>query len=283
MTNKRILISTALLTTSVLGVVNFGLSADATAVCNNYDRDKGKLTGEVDLKRGFVRVTNTSDNCAYNVSVASFEIYDKKTFHPQKLYDMKTKRVGKNDTVGFDIRVPSCSYQLDAFVGELGSREGVPFVNGGESRRRNLDLKVCKQDEAKPTPTVTPKPTDTPKVTPTPTDKPKVTPTPTDKPNVTPTPTEKPKVTPIPTDTPNVTPTEAPQKETEKEVEKETNKEVLSETEIVTEKTVIKEVLDTNVYPVASVQKTPDTGAGAALLGLIPTALSGLILRRKIK
>ncbi|MBI4084857.1 MAG: hypothetical protein HY431_03030, partial [Candidatus Levybacteria bacterium] len=64
--NKRLLVSSILLTGAVIGGINFGLSADADT-CNNYDRDKGKLTAEVDLKDGRAKIKNTSDKCAYNV------------------------------------------------------------------------------------------------------------------------------------------------------------------------------------------------------------------------
>lgn len=281
MTSKRLLVSTVLLTGSVFGMVNFSSGANAANVCNNYDRDKGKLTGEVELNKGFVKVTNTSNNCSYEVTVASFKIFNKQTFHPQEEFDSKTKIVRPNDSVGFDVRVPDCSYQLDAYVGDNGKREGIPFVNGGDSRRRNLDKHVCQDDkEPKPTPTATPTAT-------------KVPPTKTPTPTRTPTPTVS--VTPIVTVTPTPgntggntnnntnTNTNDNTVNVNPVIENKVTNTVNSTNSTHTTERIIETKGGTTVYLAPEVKKTPDTGAGSlSLLSLLPTGLAGFLLRKKI-
>lgn len=281
--DKRLLVSSILLTGSVIGGVNFGMSANADT-CNNYDRNKGKLTAEVDLKNGKSKITNTSDNCSYQVGVASFKIFNKQTGHPQELYDVKYGIVKKNDSITLNIKVPNCAYQFDTFVGKVGDREGIDHVNDG---RRNLNKDVCKED--KPTPTKTPTPTSTPTVTPTMT----VTPTPTVTatptiavtPTVTatPTPTNQPSVTPTPTtNTGGNTNNNNNNNDNSNENNNEVNVNVNNTNESKTE--IVREVLDTTVYPAKTVTSTPDTGAGLlSFATLIPSGLAGFLLKKKIK
>lgn len=273
--NKRLLVSSILLIGSVIGGINFGMSANADT-CNNYDRNKGKLTAEVDLKNGKSKITNTSDNCSYQVGVASFKIFNKQTGHPQELYDVKYGIVKKNDSITLNIKVPNCAYQFDTFVGKVGDREGIDHVNDG---RRNLNKDVCKED--KPTPTKTPTPTVTPTVTATPTPTVTVTPTITVTPTVTvtPTPTNQPSVTPTPTtNTGGNTNNNNNNNENINEVKVNVNN--TNETKTVH----VKEVLDTTVYPVKTVTSTPDTGADLlSYITLLPSGLAGFLLKKKIK
>lgn len=284
--NKRLFVSSILLTGSVLGAVNFSFSVDAADICNNYDRSKGKVWAEVDLKDGRSKIHNESDKCAYNVGVASFKMFDKNG-NKQELYDVKYGVVKKNDTLTLNIKVPNCAYQFDTFVtknqGDMSNREGIDHVNDG---RRNTNKDVCRED--KPTPTVVPPtptptfvptatptrvPTATPTVTPTPSHVPTSTPTPTRTPTPTITPTVNPSWTPTPTPTvnpswtPTPTPTTPPSGPTA---------------------TPTPQVLGTTkggqpVYETKPTQQTPNTGPEAiALFSLIPSGLAGFILRRKI-
>lgn len=271
--NKRLLVSSLLLTGAVIGGVNFGMSANADT-CNNYDRNKGKLTAEVNLKNGKSKIINTSDNCSYQVGVASFKIFNKQTGHPQELYDVKYGVVKKNDTLTLNIQVPNCAYQFDTFVGKIGDRQGIDHVNDG---RRVMDKPECKENKPTPKPTKTPTPTPTSNPTPTPTVT--VTPTITVTPTVTVTPTDQPTVTPTPaTNTGGNTNNNNNNNENINEVNVNVNNTSESKTEIV------REVLDTTVYPADTITETPDTGAGLlSFATLIPSGLAGLLLRKKIK
>lgn len=228
--NKRLLISSILLVSAVLGIANFTTTATAQDICQNYDRSKGRVYAEVDLKDGKAKITNESKNCAYNVGVASFKIMSKNHPDQQELYDVKYGVVGKNSKLTLNIKVPHCAFQFDTFVpqtaGQLQPREGIDHVNDG---RRVMDRPAC-DEQPTPTPTAIPtatptrvptatptrvptaSPTRVPSKTPTPTHRPTHTPTPTRHPSKTPTPTYRPTHTPTPTATPNpsYTPTLTP-------------------------------------------------------------------------
>lgn len=267
--NKRLLISSLLLTGTVFGAVRFGTSVNAANTCNNYDRDKSKLYAEVDLKDGKSKITNKSDKCAYEVGVASFKIFNKKTGHPQELYDVKYGVVKKNSSLTLNIKVPNCAYQFDTFVGKVGDRDGIDHMNDG---RRNLNKPECKEDKPTPKPTKTPTPTKT--VTPTPTTT--VTPTPTD---ATPTATPTMTVTPTPSNAGGTTIINNNTNNNNNENNVEVNPHIENN---VTVEDDDEDVLDTTVYNAPSVSKTPDTGAGLlSLISLVPSGLAGFILRRK--
>lgn len=286
--NKRLFVSSLLLTGAVIGAVNFTWTAEARNVCSNYDRKKETLTAEVDLNGGKSRIKNTSDRCAYKVGVASYKIFNKKTGHPQELYDVKYDIVGKNDSITLNIKVPHCAFQFDTFVGELGDKDGIDHVNDG---RRNLNREVCRNENPTPTrvPTNIPTPTSTPTVTPTtvptatPTNAPTATPTPIHNPTSTPTPTQGPTATPTPTVNPSWTPTPTP-----------TSNPMYTPTPTPTNPpsgptaTPTPQILGTTkggqpVYETKPTKQTPSTGAETvALFSLIPSGLAGFFLRRKI-
>ena len=126
----------------------------------------------------------------------------------QTIYSAQTTTLSAGKTVYIEIPVPDCSWQVDAFEGNIYPSFTPPnrFYSGSN---RYLDgyfhiIPVCKPVIPSPTPTSTPVPSATPTLTPTP--------NPTDTPTPTATPVPSPSVTPsiTPTDSPTPTPTICP-------------------------------------------------------------------------
>lgn len=264
-TNKRLLLTSILLLGSTFGLIQTTTTAEAVETCQNYDRSKGRLWAEVDLKEGKTKIHNESDKCAYNVGVASFKMMDKNG-NEQELYDVKYGVIKKNDTLTLNIQVPNCAYQFDTFVTktaeQLSPREGIDHVNDG---RRNTNKPVCKENKPEPTATPTGIPTAIPTRTPTM----PATPTPTSVPTAIP--TAQPTISPVQSQTQTQHQEQTVNIQNEKVVEYKTTEQVITTTKG-----------GQTVYQPQAVTKTPDTGAEMlAYLAMIPSTIGGVILRKK--
>lgn len=260
MTFKQV--SFALLSTAVVAGTMFGNTMLSKAEADTYcSYSKGNLSATLDWQNGTGTVTNNTTTCTYKVGIASYKGYlpyktdpnDLNWIYTQTYYAGTTAYVKPGQTITIHVAIPGCAYQVDIFQGDivtnfqpgnLYSQEG-RYITGWYADK----LPYCTIPTPTPTKVVTPTPTKA--VTPTPT----CTPTPT----VTPTPTATPTVTVTPTPTQAATPTPTP-----------------------TTITVVQEVHVVQELP--KVTTTPSTGPESlSLLGLIPSAISGLILRRKMK
>ncbi len=249
--NKRLFISSALLTGCIIGAVNFSFAVNASG--ESCERDfQQNLNTNITLHNGAAIVHNVSDNCTYNVGLASYKLFDPKTSVEKQLFDHVETKLAPKQKVQLMVDLPDCCYKINAYSG------GFDRVMKSET---STDKSYCEPDQ--PTATPTTKPSETP----TPTTKPSKTPTPTVQPSKTPTPTEKPSHTPTPTSKPSETPTPTPHHTDEPTP---------------TPKVVEKTKGGKPVYEVKPTETTPATGVGAiALFSLIPSAAAGYILRRK--
>ena len=62
--------------------------------------------------------TNRSSTCSYRIGLASYSKFDSNINH-QELYDYRLAVIPPNSTLTLTVNNPTCSYQADAFYGDL--------------------------------------------------------------------------------------------------------------------------------------------------------------------
>lgn len=106
--------------------ITFSIDCDDTSedVCEpSPNSDLSMLN--FDPQTGSVTIKNNSDDCAYDVGIASYKGFelnsngDQAKLNSQELFDDKTTRLQAGEKKTLDIDVPSCAYQIDAFYGDL--------------------------------------------------------------------------------------------------------------------------------------------------------------------
>jgi hypothetical protein len=158
--------------------------------------------------------TNHSSTCSYPIGLATYQRFDNNIDH-QVLYDYELAVIPPNSSLTLTVNNPPCSFQADAFYGNLI----VSFAGGVRYGSRLLDDTINHSNYCTPvcvTPAATP--TTPPQATSTPTTPPQGTSTPTAPPQGTSTPTTPPQGTstatpppPTSTRTPQATSTRTPQ------------------------------------------------------------------------
>ena len=150
--SKRLLLSTLLLLGCVIGILNFSYLAEAANNKNSNKKERKeekrderkeekkeerkddkkcglkndeKLKATLDLNGGSVTFRNNEDHCSFKVGLASYKVYipknnkNKDWLNTQTLYDFKSATIGPNQTITLNANTPYCSYQLDAYRGDV--------------------------------------------------------------------------------------------------------------------------------------------------------------------
>ena len=261
--NKRLVISSVLLTLTVVTIFTLNKSAEAVEVCDNTGQNT--VSAQTDPKNGESQITNSSDSCAYKVGVASF----RQTADSKELYDVKYGVVKKNETLAINIEVPENKYQYETFVGDLYNRQNIT-TKDSDTPRSDIPTPT----DSPLASTITQAPTSVPTVTVHPTA------TPTDEPAATATPTLTAENTPIPTPVVQIV-------NNNNNTNNNTNEQrIIIEDNGRGSSGDVLSVTDRGrpVYaPPQKISSTPNTGPEMlSLLALIPTGIAGLLLRRKI-
>jgi len=307
--NKRLLISSFLLIITAVTLISLNHNVEAVEICDISSEHT--ITAETNPNDGTAQITNASDRCAYKVGVASFKEAEAPADDSKKLYDVKYGVVKKNDTLALNIEVPDCNSRYEAFVGDIDKHTDINS-EAGKPCNDEANTQIT-EDDPSTIPTITTTPTVTNAPTLTPTTVPSVTSTQVTPtiltPTVTSTPT--PPATPITENTSDPTPQpEADQSLAETPTpaiqiinnNNNTNNNHNEQRIIIEENGRTRELVVENgraswgevlsvttkgqpVYRAPQhIATTPGTGPEAIpLLMLVPTGLTGYIIRKKLQ
>jgi hypothetical protein len=108
-------------------------TAAAAPKTSNCDDPDSYLSGAVDPSGTFGTVRNFSEDCTFDIGIASYKRYDNDT-DTQELYDWKTIKIRPMSVERIDVELPPCVAQVDLFWGEVlrsldGARYGDRLLN----------------------------------------------------------------------------------------------------------------------------------------------------------
>jgi hypothetical protein len=75
------------------------------------------LSGEL-IDDGLGRIVNASDECSYDVGLASYRALDRHIGN-QQLFDSQTASIAPGQTIDLTVAVPDCAAQIELFYGPL--------------------------------------------------------------------------------------------------------------------------------------------------------------------
>ena len=137
-------------------------SGTPTSTPANCDAE-ADLSGEL-IDDGQGRIVNTSDECSYDIGLASYRALDRHISN-QQLFDSATASIAPGQTLELTVAVPDCAAQIDLFYGPL-----LLSLEGQRYGERLLDSHFAGGTEfclpGTPAPTRTPGSSSTPTSTP---------------------------------------------------------------------------------------------------------------------